>query len=146
MSEASKKAPSSCHLDRAVHGPLPRDDRRWSLRRGIKLDADVTDSVGNRFAATVTDISEEGFCIRTNLDRKLLRDSLHTIKVTGHEPLTGYVIWSSQGKTGFAFGEPLHQSTVQGLVVKSLYSRLSRRLGRQGPGDRIENLPPFPFD
>jgi hypothetical protein len=124
----------------------PAAERRWALRRGIDLDADLSDTAGMSCVAKVTDISEEGCMIRFFADRDLARDLLHTIKVTGLEALSGYVIWSAEGKAGLAFATPLHPATVQSLVMKSHYARISRDMAAGATPDRLPSLPPFPFD
>lgn len=123
-----------------------RADRRWALRRGIELAADVTDSSGFSFPARIVEISEEG-CRLCTYDAPVLdRDQLHTIKVTGLEPLGAYVVWASGEDVGLTFATPLDPVTVRSLVTKSLYARLSRRLARAGRGaDEFGSLPPFPF-
>jgi len=121
-------------------------DHRWALRRGIELSADVTDSSGFTFAARITEISEEGCRIRTYSAPALNRHLLHEIKVTGLEPLGAYVVWASEEDVGLTFGTPLDPQTVRGLVTKSLYARLSRRMARAGRAhDELPPLPPFPF-
>lgn len=122
-------------------------DRRWALRRTIDLTADVTDPDGARFRAKIMDISEDGCMLRTWPGCAFDRDRLYTIKVTGLSGLVGYVIWSAEGRTGIAFGEPLHPANVQNLVMKSHHSRISRRLAeRLSSKHALGDLPPFPFD
>lgn len=122
-------------------------DRRWSQRRGIELDADLTDSSGFTVPVRVTEISEEGCRIRTVSAPELERDLLHSIKITGLDPIGAYVIWSSEDGAGFTFSTPLDPITVRSLVTKSLYARLSRRVTRNRPGpDALGTLPPFPFE
>lgn len=124
-----------------------KQDRRWSMRRSIDLDVELTDLDGLSYAAKLTDISEEGCLIRTLSGNDLVHDRLHTIKITGHEAVTGCVAWSEKGKAGLTFSEPLDPATVQSLVMKSLYSRMSRRTARDASAiDRLPPLPPFPFD
>ena len=127
-----------------VHALFP--DRRRAQRRGIELDADVTDPSGFTVVAKITEISEEGCRIRTFSAPALDRDLLHTIKITGLDPIDAYVIWTSEDGAGFAFSTPLDPITVRSLVTKSLYARLSRRpmRTRSGP-DELGTLPPFPF-
>lgn len=127
-------------------GPI-KPDRRWAIRRSIDLDADLTDTAGLRCTAKVTDISEEGCMIRFHSGRNLESHLLHSIKVTGLEVLSGYVIWCADGTAGLVFNEPLSPATVQDLVMKSLYAKMSRRMTQQkGPADILPPLPPFPFD
>ncbi len=127
--------------DDAVHA-----DRRWALRRGIELSADITDAAGVAFAARVVEISEEGCRIRTSRAPELNRDLVHEIKVTGLEPVGAYVVWASGDDVGLAFSKPLDPLTVRSLVTKSVYARLSRRTARMGQGlDELPPLPPFPF-
>ncbi|WP_285710492.1 PilZ domain-containing protein [Erythrobacter oryzae] len=123
-----------------------RADRRWALRRGIELTADVTDSTGFAFAARVIEISEEGCRLRTSAVPELNRDLVHQIKVTGLEPVDAYVVWTNGDDVGLTFGAPLDPVTVRSLVTKSLYARLSRRMARSAQGlDELPPLPPFPF-
>ena len=127
-------------------GSEPEKDRRWSLRRGIEIDADISDSDGQSFAAKVTDISEDGCMIRTVCGQDLALDLLHEIKITGLEQLSAYVAWASGGKAGLTFTAPLQPAMVQSLVMKSLYARVSRRTVRGEPdNDSLGPLPPFPF-
>lgn len=122
-------------------------DRRWAMRRGVELEADLTDSTGRAFAARITDISEEGCTIRMLAPVEPDRDRLHEIKITGLEPLGAYVVWSGDGKAGLVFSTPLHSLTVRSLVTKSLYARLSRRMASTPQrDDAISTLPPFPFE
>lgn len=122
-------------------------DPRWAIRRSIDLDADLTDSAGMRCTAKVTDISEEGCMIRLPSGRILERHLLHSIKVTGLEALSGYVIWCADGKGGLVFSEPLSPAMVQNLVMKSLYAKISRQVAQQkGPADILPPRAPFPFD
>jgi hypothetical protein len=122
-------------------------DRRWALRRGVELDADLTDSNGMSCAAQVIDISEEGCMLRLFSRTELERDLVHTIKVTGLEALSGYVIWCSGGRAGLTFSEPLHPATVQNLVMKSHYGRISRHMAHKNASqDNLPPLPPFPFE
>ena len=128
-------------------GDDSQKDRRWSLRRGIELDADLSDSDGQSFAGKVTDISEDGCLVRTVCGRNLALDRLHEIKITGLEQLSAYVAWASHGKAGLTFTAPLQPATVQSLVMKSLYARVSRRIVRGRPdADGLGPLPPFPFE
>lgn len=121
-------------------------DRRWALRRSIELAADLSDSSGMTCAALVTDISEEGCMIRFAKGQDLVRDRLHSIKISGLEALSAYVIWCAEGKAGVAFSEPLHPATVQNLVMKSHYARISRHMAlKEGELERLPALPPFPF-
>ena len=121
-------------------------DRRWALRRGIDLTVDVTDSSGFTFTARMTEISEEGCRIHTYSAPALDRNLLHQVKVTGLDSLGAYVIWTSETDAGLTFSTPLDPVTVRGLVTKSLYARLSRRLARTGQApDELGTLPPFPF-
>lgn len=122
-------------------------DRRWALRRGIELVADLTDSAGITCPAKVTDISEEGCMIRTLSGSDLAKDSLYEIKITGLELISAYVAWTANGKAGLTFTSPLHAATVQNLVMKSLYSKLSQRMVRDAkPDDYLGPRGPFPFD
>lgn len=138
-------------LGRDHASPLGEDeagepDRRWALRRGIEITADVTDSSGFTFAARITEISEEGCRLHAHAASALNRDLLHEIKVTGLDPVGAYVIWASGDEVGLTFSTPLDPVTVRNLVTKSLYARLSRRLSRGGQGlDELPPLPPFPF-
>ncbi|HEY6964278.1 MAG TPA: PilZ domain-containing protein [Erythrobacter sp.] len=121
-------------------------DRRWALRRNIELAADLSDSSGMICAALLTDISEEGCMIRLAKGQDLVRDRLLMIKVSGLEALAAYVIWCAEGKAGVAFSEPLHPATVQNLVMKSHYARISRHMAlKAGDLERLPALPPFPF-
>lgn len=121
-------------------------DRRWAMRRSIELDADIVDAAGLVYAAKVLDISEEGCMVRTLAGSDLVRDRLHDIKMIGMDALTGYVIWSEDGKAGIAFSEPLHTATVQNLVMKSHYGRISRFMAQKGATDAFTDLHrPFPF-
>lgn len=121
-------------------------ERRWAVRRGIELDADLTDTAGLLCAAKVTDISEEGCMIRISSKQELVRDNLHTLKVTGMDALSGYVIWCSEGKAGLIFSEPLDHATVQSLVMKSHYARISRYKAEESASkDRLPPLARFPF-
>ncbi len=127
-------------------GPI-EPDRRWAIRRSIDLDADLTDTAGMQCTAKVIDISEEGCMIRFHSGRNLERHLLHSIKVTGLEALSGYVIWCADGRAGLVFSEPLNPATVQNLVMKSLYAKISRQMAQQkGPADILPPLAPFPFD
>lgn len=122
-------------------------DRRWALRRGIELVADLTDTAGLSYAARVTDLSEEGCMIRTLSGQDLARDSLHEIKITGLEAMSAYVVWAADGKAGLTFSSPLQPATVQNLVMKSLYSKLSQRMVRDAQSDEgLAPRGPFPFD
>lgn len=122
-------------------------DRRWAARRAIELDADLMDSDGFSYAAKVTDLSEEGCMVRTLSGLDLVIDSLHEIKITGLEALSAYVVWTADGKAGLTFTTPLNASTIESLVMKSLYARLSRNAVRdKGPDDDLETLGPFPFE
>ncbi len=122
-------------------------DRRSSMRRSIELDVDLRDPDGLSYAAKLTDISEEGCLIRTVSGSGLARDRLHTIKITGHEAVTGCVVWSEKDKAGLTFSEPMDPATVQSLVEKSLYARMSRHAVRDASAnDSLPPLPPFPFD
>lgn len=122
-------------------------DRRWALRRTIDLTADVMGPDGARFPAKIMDISEEGCMLRTWPGCAFDRNRLYTIKVTGLSGLFGYVIWSAEGRTGIAFGEPLHPANVQSLVMKSHYSKISRHLaGRRVPKHLLGDLPPLSLD
>jgi hypothetical protein len=128
-------------------GEDAQPDRRWAQRRGIALDADITDRSGFTLPARITDISEEGCRIRTFSAPALERDLLHTIKITGLEPVGAYVIWTREDGAGFTFSTPLDPATVRSLVTKSLYARMSRRLARGGAEtDDLGTLPPFPFE
>lgn len=121
-------------------------ERRWALRRGVELDADLADSSGFTLAVKITDISEEGCKIRTFSAPTLARDLVHEIKITGLEPIGVYVTWVGEADAGLTFTTPLDPVTVRGLVTKSLYARLSRRLSRGQRGeDELGTLPPFPF-
>jgi len=122
-------------------------DRRSAQRRGIELDADVTDPSGFTIVARITEISEEGCRIRTYSAAALDRDVPHEIKITGLDPIGAYVIWTSEDGAGFTFSTPLDPITVRSMVTKSLYARLSRRQARtrRGP-DELATLPPFPFE
>ena len=121
-------------------------ERRWALRRGVDLAADVSDASGASFAARITEISEGGCRIRIASAPALSRDLPHEIKVTGLEPLGAYVVWASKDDVGLAFSTPLDPLTVRSLVTKSLYARLSRRMAGSGRGpDDLPPLPPFPF-
>lgn len=125
----------------------PRPDRRWSQRRGIDLDADLTDSTGFTLVARITEISEEGCRLRTSSAPALDRDLLQEIKITGLDPIGAYVIWISEDGAGFTFSTPLDPMTVRSLVTKSLYARLSRRIvPTQRDPDELGTLPPFPFE
>lgn len=85
--------------------------------------------------------------IRTISGRDLALDSLHEIKITGLELLSAYVAWASEGKAGLTFTAPLQPATVQSLVMKSLYARVSRRpLRGKADEDSFAPLPPFPFE
>ena len=122
-------------------------DRRWSVRRSIDLDVELTDSAGLSYAAKLTDISEKGCMIRTLSGSDLVRDRLHTIKMIGQEAVAGYVIWSANGKADLTFSSPSDPATVQSLVMKSLYARTSRHTVRNASAnDSLPSLPPFPFD
>ncbi len=122
-------------------------DRRWALRRSIDLDVELTDSAGLSYAAKVTNISEEGCQILTLSGSDLVRDRLHTIKIIGHGAITAYVIWTAKGKAGMTFSTPTGSATVKQLVMKSLYARMGRNLGRDASAnDILPPLPPFPFD
>ena len=122
-------------------------DRRWALRRSVELEADLTDTADLRYAAKVTEISEEGCTIRISSGQMLVRDRLHTIKITDLDALSGYVIWCSDGKAGMTFSEPLHPATVSDLLMKSHYARISRRMaGKNSAQDYLPPLPRFPFD
>lgn len=120
------------------HDPAP--DRRWALRPGVELDADIIDAAGLVYAAKVLDISEEGCLVRTLSGSNLVRERLHEIKVTGMDSLSGYVIWAVGGKAGIAFGDPLHAATVQNLVMKSHYGRISRFMARRNGPDECPDL------
>ena len=129
------------------HGGEMEQDRRWALRRSVELEADLTDSADLRYAAKVTEISEEGCAIRISSGQVLVRDRLHTIKITGLDALSGYVIWCSDGKAGMTFSEPLASATVSNLLMKSHYARISRRMaGKNSAQDYLPPLPRFPFD
>ncbi len=122
-------------------------DRRWSFRRGVELDADLTDSAGQSYVAKITNISEEGCMVRILSGEDLVLERMHGIKITGLEMLSAYVIWASDGKAGLCFATPLQSATVQSLVTKSLYARLSRNAAR--PPVSEEDLgprEPFPFE
>lgn len=121
-------------------------DRRWALRRGVELNAEVTDSIDAAFPATVIDISEEGCMLRTACRIDLARDRLHFIKITGLDALDCYVIWCEDHEAGLTFGKPLHSVTVHNLVMKSHYAKISRHMA-QTPRhvDDVRELPPFPF-
>ena len=122
-------------------------DRRWSERNSIDLDVELTDSAGLSYSAKLTDISEEGCMIRTLSGIDLVRDRLHTIKMIGQEAVAAYVIWSANGKAGLTFSSPSDPATVQSLVMKSLYARMSRHTVRNASAnDSLPSLPPFPFD
>lgn len=116
--------------DLSVADVNTQNDRRWALRRGIQIDADLRDSAGLRCSVTVTEISEEGCAIETDPALDLTRNSLHTIHVNGFLPLKAYVIWSSGGRVGLALSEPLHPITVQRFADKSVFDRLLHRLSR----------------
>ena len=121
--------------------------RRWSMRRSIDLDVELTVSDGLSYAAKLTDISEEGCMIRTLSGSDLARERLHTIKMVGHEAVTGYVVWSEKGKAGLTFSAPSDPATVESLVLKSQYARMSRHsLRNASANDSLPPLPPFPFD
>lgn len=121
-------------------------DRRWALRRGVELTAEVRDSAGAAFPATVTDISEEGCMLRTTCRIDFVRDRLHAIKITGLEEMDCYVVWCEDYKSGLMFGKPLHSVTVQNLVMKSHYAKISRHMAHtRRHEDDLLDLPPFPF-
>lgn len=121
-------------------------DRRWNLRRGVELNAEVTDSAGAAFLAKVIDISEEGCMLRTVYRIDFARDCVHAIKITGLEEIDCYVVWCEDHKAGVTFGRPLHSVTVQNLVMKSHYAKISRHMAQAGKrGDDLLDLPPFPL-
>jgi hypothetical protein len=121
-------------------------ERRWARRRGLELDADVTDAQGMSYAAKITDISEEGCSLRTLCGSDLVRELVHEIKVTGLDVINAYVIWSAEGRAGLSFATPLQSATVENLVMKSLYARLSRPVvNRRVTEDHFRPLGPFPF-
>lgn len=129
------------------NGGEMEQDRRWALRRSIELEADLIDAEQMKYAAKITNISEEGCTIRISLRQTLVRDRLHTIKITGLDALSGYVIWCSDGKAGLAFSEPLHSETVKRLLMNSHYAKICRNFAtKNGANDYLPPLPPFPFE
>ncbi len=68
-------------------------DRRWAFRRTVELEADLKDTADLTYAAKVTEISEEGCTIRISSGQVLVGDRLYTIKITGLDARSGYVIW-----------------------------------------------------
>lgn len=85
--------------------------------------------------------------VRLSRECELVRDRLHTIKITGVEALPAYVIWCADGKAGLAFSEPLRPGTVQNLVMKSHYARISRHFAEKNAANgTLTPLPPFPFE
>jgi hypothetical protein len=120
---------------------------RCSLRRAAELDVYVTDPSGLRHAVRLMDISEGGFSIRTDPAEDMERDRLYVIELPGLCALSARVIWSLNGKTGFAMCTPLHPATVQRIAEKYLYDRLNWNLAQPGrTGKDLKSLPPFPFD
>ena len=67
--------------------------------------------------------------------------------MVGHEAVTGYVVWSEKGKAGLTFSAPSDPATVESLVLKSQYARMSRHsLRNASANDSLPPLPPSPFD
>ena len=123
------------------------NERRWTFRRSIEVDAEVRDSDGHCYAVKVTEISEEGCSVSLVSGYNLKQDGLLAVNINSLPPLTAYVIWSSEGRAGLNLSKALSPSTVHSLMAKSLHDRLVRvQASSARSEDHLENLPPFPFD
>lgn len=123
------------------------EERRWSYRRSIELEADITDISGETRAATLSDLSEDGCQIEVHAGPDLAVDDLYDIAIVGFDPLGAQVVWAAQGKSGLTFTTPLTSAEVEKLVMTSLYARLTRRAPSAAPSDgALDTLPPFPFE
>ena len=97
--------------------PDAYSERRWATRHRVDFDVELTDSCGLSYTGEVINISEDGCSVRLSSQGHLVRNRLHTIKIMGLEPLTAYVIWSSEGKAGLNLSKPLEAAIVQLLAM-----------------------------
>lgn len=149
MIDASKSEEQQAPRNRAkiMKAITVENERRWTFRRSIEVDAEVRNLDGHCYAVKVTEISEEGCSVSLVPGCNLEHDGLYAVNINGLPPLTAYVIWSSEGRAGLNLSKALSPSTVQSLTAKSLHERLVRvQASSVRSEDHLDDLPPFPFD
>jgi hypothetical protein len=94
---------------------LPVPEGRTAARRVVNLAARLREPGARAAPVHVMDLSTTGFMAETELSFAG-RDDIW-IKLPGLEARSCSIIWSKDGKHGFAFSAPLDELTLEGLIA-----------------------------
>ena len=108
---------------------LPVPDGRKAERRIVNLAARLRDPGATLLDVDILNLSTDGFMARG------VRIEVGThvwLRVAGLEPQNCRAIWAEDDKAGFEFTTPLHNATVELLVVNNRKPLRKNHFGPQG--------------
>lgn len=100
-------------LARPVHAG--GGDERRSMRREIRLDAQLRDGLGPRFAIRLLDLSCTGF--RAELLSRVNPGDRVRVSMPGMQSLEAVIAWQRGHLVGARFGQPLHPAVFDHIVA-----------------------------
>jgi hypothetical protein len=106
---------------------LPSSEGRRSERRVVNLAADLRESGACVAEVEVTDISEDGFMMRSDAGLDFEIGSFAWLKLPGFEAFKSQVIWIKDGRLGARFLTPLYPA-ILALILKPEPRSKPRRL------------------